>query len=158
MEIRFAKAKDIPGIISLLKQVGQVHYQGRPDLFQPNAQKYNADQLKTLLKNPNMPVFVAVEGDTLLGYGFCQLIQYKNAPVIADHKELYIDDLCVDENTRGKGVGKAVYHHILRYAKEQGCYNVTLNVWACNKSAMKFYEAMGLAPQKIGMEQILDAE
>ena len=158
MEIRFAAKQDIDGMIRLLRQVGRVHYDGRPDLFQSNAQKYNADQLKTLLKTPNMPIFVAVEGDTLLGYGFCQLIQYKNAPVIADHKELYIDDLCVDEAARGTGVGKAIYQHILRYAKAQGCYNVTLNVWACNENAMKFYEAMGLAPQKIGMEQIIDAE
>ena len=35
------------------------------------------------------------------------------------------------------------------------CYNVTLNVWACNESARKFYEKCGLKPQKYGMETIL---
>lgn len=36
-----------------------------------------------------------------------------------------------------------------------GFYNVTLNVWSCNPGAIKFYEAMGLVPQKIGMELVL---
>ena len=43
----------------------------------------------------------------------------------------------------------------LDFAKASGCYNVTLNVWSCNESAMKFYEKCGLVPQKVGMEVIL---
>lgn len=157
MEIRFAAPQDVDGIISLLKQVGQVHHQGRPDIFRTGAQKYSPKQVLAMLNTPD-PIFVAEEGGAVLGYGFCQLKKYENDPVIADHTELYIDDLCVDENCRGKGVGKAIYQEICRYAKSIGCYNVTLNVWSCNPSAMKFYEAMGLAPQKIGMELVLNAE
>ena len=157
MEIRFAQAEDIPGIISLLQQVGQVHHLGRPDIFRNGAQKYNETQVLEMLDSPN-PIFVAAEAGAVLGYGFCQLKEYKNDSVIADHKELYIDDLCVDESSRGKGVGKAIYRHICRYAKTLGCYNVTLNVWSCNQSAMKFYEKMGLMPQKIGMELVLNAD
>ena len=70
-------------------------------------------------------------------------------------RTLYIDDLCVDGNTRGKGVGHALYRHVLEVAKDTGCYNVTLNVWACNPAALRFYEHCGLTVQKIGMEQIL---
>jgi hypothetical protein len=32
---------------------------------------------------------------------------------------------------------------------------VTLNVWSCNPAALRFYEARGLTPQKVGMEQVL---
>ena len=67
----------------------------------------------------------------------------------------YIDDICVDENARGKGVGKAVYEYVRAWAKEEGYYNLTLNVWSCNPGAMKFYLAMGLTPYKTGMETIL---
>jgi ribosomal protein S18 acetylase RimI-like enzyme len=52
-------------------------------------------------------------------------------------------------------IGSSLYRHVVEYARESGCYNVTLNVWACNESAMKFYQNMGLTPQKVGMEQIL---
>ncbi|MBR4109474.1 MAG: GNAT family N-acetyltransferase [Oscillospiraceae bacterium] len=158
MDIRFAKPQDVDGIISLLRQVGQVHREGRPDIFRAGAQKYSPEQVLCLLSSPDKPIFIAAEGDLVLGYGFCQLKAYQNDPVIADHKTLYIDDLCVDENCRGKSVGKKLYQEICRYAKQQGCYNVTLNVWSCNPTAMRFYEKLGLMPQKIGMEQVLDAE
>ena len=156
MEIRFAQAKDVTGILELLRQVGQVHHLGRPDIFRSGARKYGASQILAMLDQSKTPIFVAVEADRVVGYGFCQIKTYENDPVMTDRTELYIDDLCVDESCRGKGVGKAVYNEILRYAKMRKCYHVTLNVWACNESAMKFYESLGLKVQKIGMETILE--
>lgn len=156
MEIRFAETRDVPGIIALLRQVGQVHHQGRPDIFREKAQKYGPSQVLAMLDDPQKPIFVAAEGDRVLGYGFCQMKTYYQDTVIRDHSELHIDDLCVDENTRGAGIGRTIYNSICRYAKEQGCSKVTLNVWCCNEPAMKFYEAMGLKPQKIVMEAQLE--
>ena len=67
----------------------------------------------------------------------------------------YKDDLCVDENMRDKHIGTVIYDYVKKYAKEIGCYNLTLNVWSCNESAQKFYEKQGLKPQKTTMEMIL---
>ena len=155
MEIRFAKAQDVPGIIKLLQQVGSVHHEGRPDLFRENAQKYSSSQVLTMLGKQDNPIFVAVEDEKVLGYGFCMMEQYRDHSVMCDRLTLYIDDLCVLEECRGKHIGSAIYRKILEYAKYRGCYNVTLNVWCCNESAMKFYESLGMKPQKIGMEAIL---
>ena len=44
MEIRFAQAKDVHGILALLRQVGRVHHEGRPDIFRSGAQKYGASR------------------------------------------------------------------------------------------------------------------
>ena len=155
MEIRFAKGQDVPGIIKLLQQVGRVHHEGRPDLFRSNAQKYGPSQVLEMLGKSDTPIFVAVEGEQVLGYGFCMIEQYQQHSVMNDRTTLYIDDLCVLEECRGKHVGSAIYKKILEYAKWRGCYNVTLNVWSCNEGAIKFYENMGLKPQKVGMEAIL---
>ena len=156
MDIRFAQPEDVAGILNLLKQVGRVHHVGRPDIFRSNAQKYGASQVLAMLDSSKTPIFVAESNGKVLGYGFCIFKEHKNDPVIADHTELYIDDLCVDESCRGKGIGKAIYQEILRYAKNRKCYNVTLNVWSCNESAMAFYKSLGMQPQKVGMETILD--
>ena len=91
----------------------------------------------------------------MLGYAFCIFQQHLNNNILTDIKTLYIDDLCVDETIRGQHIGSSLYQAVLAFAREQGCYNVTLNVWSCNTSAIKFYEAMGLKPQKVGMEVIL---
>ena len=152
MNIRFAEEKDIPQMIDLLKQVGQVHHEARPDLFRAGAQKYDEAALTELLKDPNRPIFAAVEGDKLLGYCFCIVEITKDHPVLMNQKSLYIDDLCVDEDTRGRHVGSALYDYAVNYAKEIGCDTVTLNVWCGNDSAMAFYESRGLKPRNIHME------
>lgn len=74
---------------------------------------------------------------------------------MTDVKTLYIDDLCVDEAVRGMHIGSLLYEYVLDYAGRNGYYNVTLNVWADNINAVKFYEKLGLKIQKIGMEKIL---
>uniref|UniRef100_UPI0040294F3E GNAT family N-acetyltransferase n=1 Tax=Ruminococcus bicirculans (ex Wegman et al. 2014) TaxID=1160721 RepID=UPI0040294F3E len=81
--------------------------------------------------------------------------EHKGDNVLTDIKTLYIDDLCVDENCRGQHIGSVLYEAVKKFAKEQGCYNVTLNVWECNPSARKFYEKAGLKPYKTCMEVIL---
>ena len=155
MEIRFADSRDIPGMIDLLQQVGEVHHQIRPDLFRAGAQKYDEAALLRLLADPRRPILAAIVDGKLAGYAFCILQETKNDPVLCDRKVLYIDDLCVDEQIRGKGIATALYSRVLEYARELGCDAVTLNVWCGNDSAMKFYEKCGLKPQKIGMETIL---
>lgn len=155
MEIRFADARDIPGMIDLLQQVGEVHHRIRPDLFRSGAQKYDENALLELLADPRRPILAAIVDGKLAGYAFCILQETKNDPVLCDRKVLYIDDLCVDEAIRGKGIATALYSRVLEYARELGCDAVTLNVWCGNDNAMKFYEKCGLKPQKIGMEAIL---
>ena len=156
MYIRRARIADIDGINRLLYQVLGVHHAGRPDLFKKNVKKYTDDELIAIIGDDDRPVFCALdEREDLLGYAFCIFQQHKNSNILTDIKTLYIDDLCVDESARGRHIGKSLYEYVLAFARESGCYNVTLNVWTCNEGAMRFYEKMGLTPQKIGMETIL---
>ena len=156
MEIKRADTRHISGLNKLLLQVLTVHHNGRPDLFKGNTRKYTDEQLIEMLKDDSKPIFVSVdENENVLGYAFCAFIQHFNDNILTDIKTLYIDDLCVDENCRGQHVGKSLYEYVLDFAKKNGCYNVTLNVWTLNEGARKFYEKCGLVPQKIGMEKIL---
>ena len=151
MEIRLAQIWDIPGMIDLLQQVGEVHHQIRPDLFRSGAQKYDEAALEALLTQADRPIFIADREGAVAGYCFCILQITENDPVLRDRKVLYIDDLCVDSGARRQGIAKALYEHAVAYARSLGCDAVTLNVW-CGNDAMKFYEACGMHPQKIGME------
>ena len=153
MQVRRATTGDIPRILELLIQVDLVHHNGRPDLFKGPATKYDAKELEEILTDEDTPVFVCeTEDGVVCGHAFCIHRRIPDDAVMTDIRTLYIDDICVDEGARGKGVGKALYRHVTEYAKENGFYNITLNVWCCNPGAMRFYEALGLKPQKIGME------
>ena len=156
MEIRRAKEQDMDGINKLLLQVCLVHHNGRPDLFKYGAKKYTDEELRAIIRDDKRPIFTAVgEDGTILGYAFCIFQQQIGNNILTDIKSLYIDDLCVDEAIRGRHIGRKQYDHVLAYARENGCYNVTLNVWSCNEAAMKFYRSCGLKPQKVGMEILL---
>ena len=108
-----------------------MHATGRPDLFVKGSRKYTDEQLKELLQDEKRPV-----------------------PSHVPMKTLYVDDLCVEKEARGRNVGRELYEYACAYAKALGCYNLTLNVWALNDGAQHFYEKMGMKVQKIGMEII----
>ena len=156
MQIRKAQERDIERINELLYQVCMIHHQGRPDLFKAGTRKYSDQQLIEILHNEKTPVFAAVDdNDNLMGYAFCIFKEVKNDNILTDTKSLYIDDLCVDERFRGQGIGKALYLAVKKFATESGCYNLTLNVWSCNTSALEFYKRCGFTPQKTIMEEKL---
>ena len=157
--VRPAQDGDIPDITRLLYQVLEIHHNGRPDLFKSNATKYNQSQLRDILRNPETPVFVYPDPDSpenhILGYAFCIFQRKLNDNILTDIQTLYIDDLCGDESRRQSGIGQALFQHVRDFAAQSGCYNLTLNVWAANHNAIKFYQNLGFQTQKTGLEIIL---
>ena len=131
-----------------------VHHLGRPDYFKESV-KYTKEELLIKIKDDLNPIFVYVENEECLGYIFLVDETISNHQLLTDRKTLYIDDLCVMESNRGLGIGKKLYEFTKEYAKEKGYYNVTLNVWACNEKAIKFYEKLGLKPLKTYLEEII---
>ena len=155
MLIRRAEITDIPDILRLLVQVCNVHQDIRPDIFKRDGVKYTESDLRELLTDESRPVWCAVEDDCFLGYCFCQWKEYRDSSVSTDRKELYIDDLCVDEAARGKGVATELFRYVTAVAKSEGANFITLNVWEGN-SARSFYDKMGMKPRKTTLELPLE--
>ena len=164
--IRRAEIKDISGIISLLHQVNMVHHVLRPDLFKPHTTKYNEQELEVLIGDDSKPIFVydaespRPNGGMASARGqeeskICMITEVKGDKLLQDIKTLYIDDICVEENARGKHIGKALYEYVRDYAQSIGCNNITLNVWDGNDAALSFYRNMGMKVQKTTMEIVL---
>lgn len=153
--IRRAKSEDISGITRLLEQVLLVHHLGRPDIFKEKGQKYTEEELVEKIADDNNPIFVYEEDGKILGHCFCQTKEQAESTNTYYYKNLYIDDLCVDENVRGKHIGQKLYEHVRNYAKENDYYNLTLHAWECNPKAVGFYEHLGLKIQQYTMEEIL---
>lgn len=155
MLIRRAEITDIPDILRLLVQVCNIHQDIRPDIFKRDGVKYTESDLRELLTDESRPVWCAVEDERFLGYCFCQWKEYRHSSVSTDRKELYIDDLCVDEAARGKGVATELFRYVTAVAKSEGANFITLNVWEGN-SARNFYDKMGMKPRKTTLELSLE--
>ena len=156
MKIRKAEEKDIPRLLALLGQVLQIHAEIRPDIFISGTTKYTVGQLAELLKQEDKPIYVAVDKDDVCrGYAFCQLKEQPFSTNMVPFKSLFVDDLCVDRQARGQHIGESLFEYVKQQAKELGCYEVTLNVWAGNTPAEHFYEKMGMKTKERQMEYIL---
>lgn len=152
--IRRATQEDIPAILRLLEQVLAVHHQGRPDLFREKGTKYSGPELLEMLGQADAPIFVLEESGSVAGYIMCKMLKADGAaqePVTT----LYVDDLCVDESARGKGIGRQLMEYARDYAREQGCHNLTLHVWEGNPGAQAFYASMGMKTQYTCLEWVL---
>lgn len=156
MKIRRAVYKDIAKVSELLSQVLEIHASIRPDIFISGTTKYTNEEFANIIKDDNRPVYVAVDdNDEVLGYVFCILKEQPFSNNMVPFKTLFIDDLCVDSNTRGMHIGQSLFEYVKEEAKRLGCYEVTLNVWEGNDNAKRFYEKMGLKPKETQMEYIL---
>ncbi len=153
--IRKAEYKDIPRIIELLKDINLIHHLGRPDIFNIGT-KYTESELEKMIKDDKDIIFVYTNSsDLVLGYCFTKKHQTLNDNILTDIKTLYIDDLCVEKTTRGLGIGRKLYEFVRNYAKENGYYNLTLNVWECNPKAKAFYDTLGMKTLKTYLEEVL---
>lgn len=155
--IRRAEEKDAPRISALLKQVLEVHAAVRPDMYRSGTQKYSEADVKKLLADPDCVLFVETdETDRTVGYAICFVHEIGEDGIVVGRRELYIDDLCVDETARRTGVGQRLFEHVKAFAKEQGFDWITLNVWNDNVNALAFYRRMGLTERKTILEYRID--
>lgn len=157
IEIRRAQKKDCDALLRLLKEVLELHAKIRPDIFISGTTKYRKEELFDIVSDPKTPVFVAEgEDGEIKGYAFCKILQPPFSTNMQKIKTLFIDDLCVDENCRGEKVGKRLFEYVKEFAKDNGCYDVTLNVWAGNDNAIAFYKKMGMFVKETQMEILVN--
>ena len=151
--IRKANYKDINVIIDLLSQVHELHFEGRPDIFKDGVNKYDFSELGTMIDDDKTPIYVYTdEKDQVLGYVFLQFVSVWNK-MLHGIKYVFIDDLCVDKNYRGKGIGKALLDFTYSLSKELGYDYVRLNVWSFNTDAKEFYLKNGYSELESVMEK-----
>lgn len=67
-------------------------------------------------------------------------------------KLAHIEDVCVDENYRNKGIGNLLINHVVNEAEKEQCYKITLD---CNEQLEKFYKKSGLKKRGIQMAKYL---
>lgn len=151
MIIRNAKINDINQMIPLMFQVAQMHYYKRKDIFKEKGVEEIKLELKDRLEN-NENILVAEENNSIVGVIIFKIKVVKEHVNLIDRKVMWIDELVVDKNLRGKGIGKRLFDEAKKYAKNNECDDIELNCWNFNENALKFYEKCGMTTQRKIME------
>ena len=153
--IRKAEKKDINRLLELLSQVLEIHAEIRPDIFVSGTTKYSSEELEAILGNEKTPVFVAEEDGEVSGYAFCAIREPSGKENLVPHRTFFVDDLCVEEKKRGRGIGESLFRFVREEAGRLGCDVVALAVWEGNGPARRFYDRMGMTPRETFMELFL---
>jgi ribosomal protein S18 acetylase RimI-like enzyme len=150
MNIRTAIVTDIEKILFLENQVFQIHLKARPDCVGKRYMNY--DYLKNIIIENNKKIFIAEENNEVIGFCIVYIYEIKNHPIFLDMKNIEIENICVDENHRKKGVGKRLFEEVKLFAKNNNAQFIELTVWEFNQNAKKFYENMGMKIRENRME------
>ena len=135
--IREATSSDAPLILALIRELAE--YERAPN----DVKATEADIGDVLFgKKPAAEVLLAFEGDEAVGFA----VFFHNFSTWLGRPGLYLEDLFVRPEHRGKGYGRALLVHLAKIARDRGCGRMEWAVLNWNTPAIEFYNKLGAAP------------
>jgi GNAT superfamily N-acetyltransferase len=138
-EIRPARVEDVPVILELICDLAT--YERAPDEVTATE-----EQLVDVLfgERPSAEVLLAFEGKSPVGFA----VFFYNFSTWLGRPGLYLEDLFVKPEKRGKGYGRALLVDLAKIARDRGCGRMEWAVLDWNEPAIKFYRALGAKPME----------
>ena len=138
LEIRPAAGGDVPAIVALIRALAEY------EKAAPGAVTLTEDLLREALfgTRPSLEALVAVMAGGIAGYA----LFFHNFSSWRGRRGLYLEDLFVRPELRGRGIGKALLIELKRLARERGCARLEWVVVDWNQPAIDFYRSQGAHP------------
>jgi GNAT superfamily N-acetyltransferase len=134
LTIRWAKPGDEATVLRLVKDLATYERE-------PNAVKATAESLRQTLFGPNPQVFAYLA--ELDGHPVGLALWFLTYSTWTGRPSLYLEDLFVDETTRGRGIARALFARLAQEAKARNCARIDWAVLDWNVEAIAFYERLG---------------
>jgi len=158
MEIRQATKQDIPQLISLNQEVQSIHVRLFPEVFGRVEKEEVEKWFCEILDNQSTIVLVAEDEEALVAYIIFRK-QIRPAHVFRNERECgYIDQVCVTELYRRRGILKAFMNEVKGIAKKWELDRIELDVWSDNAEAKKAFIACGFKTYNEKMEFVLSEQ
>ena len=136
-QIRPARVEDVPIILQLIRDLATYERA-------PREVTATEEQLVDVLfgERPAAEVLLAFEGQLPIGFA----VFFHNFSTWLGQSGLYLEDLFVKPEERGKGYGRALLVELAKIARDRGCGRMEWAVLDWNEPAIKFYRALGAKP------------
>ncbi len=151
MEIRFLSQNDFDGVNRIVRQVHNLHVKNRPDVYR-DADPFSKTEFDRLLAGENAFALVAEDAGQVAGFYEMTMKAPPDNPLLQPRIVAHIEDICVNEAYRKKGVGRLLFDAANQEARQRGAVSLELGVWAFNETARHFYEDMGMTERSRVME------
>jgi GNAT superfamily N-acetyltransferase len=136
-EIRPARVEHVSVILELIRDLATYERA-------PHEVTATEEQLVDVLfgKRPVAEVLLAFEGESPVGFA----VFFHNFSTWLGRPGLYLEDLFIKPEMRGKGYGRALLVELAKIARDRGCGRMEWAVLDWNEPAIKFYRALGAKP------------
>ena len=142
LTIRPATAKDAALIVEFIRELAE--YERAPEQAIVSKEDILRDGFPAPGAAPKFWVLIAEWDSKPAGFA----LYFFNYSTWLGRWGLYLEDLFVRPDARGKGVGKALLRELAHVAVKKQCYGMRWVVLDWNESAIKFYESLGAEIQK----------
>ena len=139
MAIRFAEREDLNQVNILRKEVNDIHVVGKPTIFKKGFSKELQDYVYEVFEDPLKKIIVYEIDNSICSFAILNDITKQENPYMYERDYLDIDELCVDEEFRRKGIATEIMYFTKEYAKKEVIKRIVLNMWEFNESALDFY-------------------
>lgn len=148
--LELARNVDRAEVNRLARQVHTLHVSWRPDLFRMPEELFPLGLFEELVRNREL--YVAKPDDTVVGFA---LLRMKPSDGVGrvPRKIMLVDQICVDEALRNRGIGKQMMEEIRVLARIFGCTDLQLGVYPQNDAAVSFYQKCGYTIRSIDMQR-----
>ncbi|MEQ8927980.1 MAG: GNAT family N-acetyltransferase [Fulvivirga sp.] len=130
IEIREGAKKDLPQVLELIKELAE--YEKAGDQVETTVQQMGRDGFGP---NPIFGLYVAEESSEIIGIA---IYYYRYSTWKG--KRIYLEDIVVTEEHRGKGIGKLLFEQVINKGKAENCTGMVWQVLDWNKPAINFYK------------------
>lgn len=150
MKIRLGEKADIPEVGSLLKELWVMHANNNPKFMNVKriggyTEKHMSEYISSCFKKPTTSYLLIADEKNIIA-GFLKIDIVDIQPFFKEKRVLYLDDIYVKEEFRGKGVAKFLQKEALKIAKEKKIKMLKARIYTFNAPAQKMASSMGLEP------------
>ncbi len=153
MIIKKATFKDYDFFFKLFCEVQNIHNALYPEIFKKSSKRTMSKQVfKEYINDKKNFILIAYRNDSPMGYLYATVKPRKSSPLYLKPKTIYINQICVTEQFRKKGIAKKMLDQVIETAKRKKINKIQLDTWDLNESAQKSFKKLGFEIFNVKME------
>lgn len=144
--LRIANLDDLPILLEFEQRLIKAERPMDPSIKDGDISYYDISEM---IKATNSEVFVVELDDEIVASGYAKIMD--DRPYLKHAKQGYLGFMFIPEEHRGKGLNKLILNALIDWCKTRNVFEIRLDVYDVNKTAIKAYKKSGFKNYLINM-------
>lgn len=146
--MKVVRSFDSSIVAKLNEPVQNLHHKLYPEIFKP----FNSEAVKayfeTAMQDGEAYFYICIEADQTIGYIWFLIVEGNGSAFSYPKRYIYINQISVNEEHRGRGAGKLLFNAAVEIAKAKDIDKIGLDYWCRNEDAKAIYRSYGFEVER----------